>query len=107
MEALVVYITAPGEEEAVKIARTLVEERLAACVNLVKGIRSLYRWEGKIEDDSEVLMIAKTRRELFASLQQRVKELHPYSVPELIALPIVGGSPDYLCWLHDATKGEG
>ncbi|MCC6347656.1 MAG: divalent-cation tolerance protein CutA [Nitrospirales bacterium] len=107
MEALVVYITAPDEEEAAKIARTLVEERLAACVNIVRGIRSLYRWEGKIEDDSEVLMITKTRRELFPSLQERVKELHRYTVPEIIALPIVEGSPDYLCWLHDVTKSGG
>ena len=104
MEALVVYITAPNEDEAAKIARALVEERLAGCVNIVKDIRSIYSWQGKIEDDKEVLMIAKTRLKLFASFISRVKELHPYSVPEIIALPVVGGSEEYIKWLNEVTS---
>ncbi len=103
MENIVVFITASNEEEAAKIARALVEGRLAGCVNIVKGIRSIYIWQGKIEDESEVLMIAKTRRELFEALLEKVKGLHSYSVPEIIALPIVEGSPDYLNWLKEVT----
>jgi periplasmic divalent cation tolerance protein len=104
MEAIVVYITAPNEEEAAKIARAVVEERLAACVNIVKGVRSIYSWQGKIEDDAEVLMIVKTQRHLFESLERRVKELHSYTVPEIIALPIIEGSEDYLNWLKELTE---
>ncbi|MCL4456575.1 MAG: divalent-cation tolerance protein CutA [Nitrospirae bacterium] len=102
MEAIVVYITAPNEDEAAKIAKTLVEQRLAACVNIVRGIRSIYTWQGKIEDDAEVLMIAKTQLHLFESLKNRVKELHSYTVPEIIASPIIDGSEDYLNWLKEA-----
>ncbi|NOY39385.1 MAG: divalent-cation tolerance protein CutA [Nitrospirae bacterium] len=100
MEYAVVFITAPDEEEAARIARTIVEERLAGCVNIVKGIRSIYSWEGKVEDEHEVLMIVKTKRDLFNALEKRVKELHSYSVPEIISLPIVQGSPEYLEWLR-------
>jgi len=103
MDNIVVFITASSEEEAAKIARALVEGRLAGCVNIVKGIRSIYSWQGKIEDESEVLMIAKTRRELFKALLAKVKELHSYSVPEIIAFPIVEGSGDYLNWLKEVT----
>lgn len=103
MDEIVVFITASKEEEAAAIARVLVEEKLAGCVNVLPDIRSIYRWEGAIEDDREVLMIVKTRRNLFEQLQTRVKELHGYSVPEIIALPIVVGSPDYLAWLREAT----
>ena len=106
MEAIVVYITAPNEDEAAKIAKALVEERLAACVNIVRGIRSIYTWQGKIEDDAEVLMIAKTRRNLFEPFKNRVKELHSYTVPEIIALPIIDGLEDYLNWLKEATVRE-
>jgi periplasmic divalent cation tolerance protein len=80
-----------------------VNARLAGCVNIVKNIRSLYRWQGKTEDADEVLMIAKTRRELFEPLMQRVKELHSYKVPEIVALPIIQGSGDYLGWLLEET----
>lgn len=103
MDAIVVFITAPTEDEATTIARALVEEKLAGCVNIVRNVRSIYRWEGKIEDDQEVLMIAKTRQELFASLANRVKQLHSYSVPEIIAAPIIAGSENYLAWLRDVT----
>ncbi|MBF0506266.1 MAG: divalent-cation tolerance protein CutA [Nitrospirae bacterium] len=103
MDALVVYITASNEEEGAKIARTLVEERLAGCVNIAGPIRSIYRWQGKIEDETEVLLIVKTRKELFAPLKTRVKELHSYAVPEVIALPVSDGSEDYLKWLEEVT----
>ena len=103
MDNIVVFITASNEEEAAKIARALVEGHLAGCVNMVKGVRSIYIWQGKVEDESEVLMIAKTRRELFEALLAKVKELHSYAVPEVIALPIVEGSADYLNWLEEVT----
>ena len=104
MEALVVYITAPNEEEAAKIAKILVEECLAGCVNIVKDIRSIYSWQGKIEDEKEVLMIVKTRRKLFSALNAKVKELHSYTVPEVIAMPIIDGSEEYIKWLKEATS---
>jgi periplasmic divalent cation tolerance protein len=103
MEEIVVFITASDEKEAAKIAKALVEAKLAGCVNIVKDIRSIYSWQGKIEDEKEVLMIAKTRKLLFDSLMKRVKELHSYTVPEIIALPIIQGSEDYLKWLKEVT----
>jgi periplasmic divalent cation tolerance protein len=105
-EFVIVFITAPKEEEAARIARDLVDSRMAACVNIVKEIRSIYRWQGKTEDEAEVLMIVKTRRELFEGLMKRVKELHSYTVPEVLALPIVAGAEDYLKWLREET-GQG
>ena len=102
-EEIVVFVTAPDEDGAIRIAKSLVEAKLAACVNIIKDIRSIYSWQGKIEDDSEVLMVVKTRSELFDSLSKKVKELHSYSVPEIIALPIIKGSEDYLKWIKDAT----
>jgi periplasmic divalent cation tolerance protein len=102
-EFIVVYVTAPAEEEAERIARALVEKKLAACVNIVRNMRSIYRWLGKIEDEAEVLMIIKTRKEYFAHIRDMVKQLHSYSVPEIIALPVVEGSEDYLAWLGEET----
>lgn len=103
-ENIVVFITAASEEEAVKIARALVEEKLAGCVNIIRNIRSIYSWQGKIEDEPEVLMVAKTRRGNFKTLSKTVKELHSYTVPEIIAIPIVKGSKEYLKWLEEVTK---
>jgi periplasmic divalent cation tolerance protein len=103
MDNLIVFITASGEDEAAKISRALVEARLAGCVNIIKNIRSIYSWQGKIEDEKEVLMVAKTQKPLFDSLMKRVKELHSYTVPEIIALPITQGSEDYLKWLKEVT----
>ena len=100
---IVVFITAPKEDEAAKIAQALIEARIAGCVNIIRDIRSIYRWQDKIEDDTEVLMVAKTQKQLFESLVKKVKELHSYAVPEIIAMPIVGGSEDYLKWLRDVT----
>jgi periplasmic divalent cation tolerance protein len=103
MDNVIVFITASGEDEAAKIARALVEARLAGCVNVIKDIRSIYSWEGKIEDEAEVLLIAKTRKHQFDSFVKKVKELHSYTVPEIIAMPIIEGSEDYLKWLRDVT----
>ena len=103
---VVVLITAPNEEDAAKMANDLVGSRLAACVNIIKNIRSIYRWQGKIEDEGEVLMLVKIRKEHFKDLEKRVKELHPYAVPEIIALPIIEGSEGYLGWLKEETSKE-
>jgi periplasmic divalent cation tolerance protein len=99
----VVLITAPSEEVARSIARALVEERLAACVNLVPGLTSIYRWQGEVVEDKEVLLIAKTTTFAFKRLKERVLALHPYSVPEIIALPIAEGHGAYLDWLRENT----
>ena len=106
-EPVVVLITAPDEDEAARIARALVEESLAACVNIVRGIRSVYLWQGRVNDEAECLLAAKTDKALFEGLCRRVKEMHSYQVPEIIALPIAAGLPEYISWLEDVTKGRG
>jgi len=103
-EEILVLITASSKDEALKIGTALVDEHLVACVNIVPEIRSLFFWEGKTRDEQETLLIGKSRQPLLDQLVARVKELHSYSVPEVIALPIVGGSADYLQWLNQATK---
>ncbi len=107
MEPIVVLITVPDMKVARRVAKPLVEEGLAACVNLVPGVRSIYRWEGKTCDEPELLLLVKTRRACFAALERRVRELHPYSVPEVIALPIVEGSAPYLDWVAASTRRGG
>ncbi len=99
-----VLITVTDEDEAVKIGKTLVEEKLAGCVNIIKGIRSIYFWQGKVEDEPEVLMIVKTKTDLFDELEKRVKSLHSYTVPEIIGIKIDKGSEGYLNWLTDVTR---
>ena len=103
-EYVLVLVTCPAERAA-EIARPLVEEKLAACVNIVPGLRSIYTWEGKISDEPEALLLIKTRAALFEPLRARVLELHLYDVPEVIALPIVAGHPDYLRWVMESTRG--
>lgn len=102
-EYIIVLITASGEEEGSRIAKELVDKHLAACVNIVRNLRSIYKWKDKIEDENEVLLIAKTRRSLFKGLSEKVKELHSYSVPEIIAIPIIAGSEEYLKWISEET----
>ncbi len=91
--------TAPDAETATRIARALVDEQLAACVNLVPGVRSIYRWAGAVQEDAEVLLVAKTRADRVERLAERLRELHPYDLPELVALPVSGGLPAYLEWV--------
>lgn len=95
----VVLVTAPDEEKAAGLARTLVEEGLIACANLVPKMRSIYRWEGKVCDEPEVLLVMKTRAERFEVLRERVKALHPYSVPEVLRLDVDAGHQPYLDWV--------
>jgi len=102
-DLVVVLMTAPDDDVACSLGRTLVEERLAACVNILGGVRSIYRWKGSMCDDSEVSLWVKTRRELLPRLQERVRSLHPYDVPEIIALPIIQGFPPYLAWVWEET----
>jgi len=104
-EYVVALITAPSNEIAKSIIDKLLQEKLAACVNIVSPISSFYVWEGKICDDSEVLLICKTRADLFQNeFISAVKSVHPYDVPEIIALPILMGSQSYLDWIKDVTK---
>ncbi|AXI25336.1 cytochrome C biogenesis protein CcdA [Methanofervidicoccus sp. A16] len=104
MEYIVVFITVPNLEVGEKIGNTLVEEKLAACVNITSEIKSVYFWKGRIEEDKEHLLIIKTRKDKFESLEKRVKEIHPYEVPEIIAMPIVLGSKDYLSWIDESLE---
>jgi periplasmic divalent cation tolerance protein len=104
LEYSVVLVTCASEEEALKIAQALVEDHLAACVSLAAPIRSIYRWEGKIWDEKEWLLIIKTQAKRFVELEKRVKSLHSYAVPEIISLPIVEGSSPYLTWIRENTK---
>jgi len=101
---VVVLVTAPGEEKAAEIGRALVEEGLAACVNVLSQVRSIYRWQEKVEDEREVMMIVKTRADAFERLRAKVVSLHPYTCPEIIALPVVDGSADYLSWLGSSVR---
>ena len=101
---IVVLVTASTREEAEAIGKALVDERLAACVNILVGVRSLFRWRGAIEEADEVLMIVKSRSNLLPSLVETVKRLHSYTVPEVIALPILDGSADYLAWIDESVR---
>jgi periplasmic divalent cation tolerance protein len=104
MNSLLVLITAGSPAEARKIAELLVNKKKAACVNIVTDVDSLFRWQGKVESARESLLLAKTTAALLPEIISLVKEAHSYEVPEIIALPIVGGSEDYLRWLDSATK---
>lgn len=98
---LIVFCTVKDPDEASTIAKTLVDEKLAACVNILPGIRSIYRWKGKIEDESEVLMMIKTSNELFSNLEKRIKALHSYDVPEIVAINPDKISDDFEKWWSD------
>lgn len=97
--AIVVLVTVPDPAKAAEIARALVEERLAACGNVLPGLRSIYRWEGKVQEDAEALLVLKTTRARFEALRERVLALHPYEVPEVVALPVEAASAPYLEWI--------
>lgn len=97
------YITAGSRDEAKRIGRALVEDRLAACANVIDGMESVYWWEGKLTEDKEAVLIVKTRAELVAQVTAKVKALHSYTVPCVVALPILDGNPAYLDWLGAET----
>ena len=104
-DEVVIMITASSPDEAAKIGRALVEEHLVAFANIVGGVRSLFFWDGRTQDEQETLMICKSRAQLMDRIIERVKQLHSYTVPEVIALPIVTGSKEYLDWVHDTSTG--
>jgi periplasmic divalent cation tolerance protein len=101
LDYLAVFVTAKSVDEAQTIGYALVNERLAACVNILLAVRSIFRWEGEVQKEHEVMMIVKTQRHLFDRLSQRITELHSYDVPEIVAVPIEAGSPAYLSWLAE------
>ena len=105
MPALVCYCSCPDPATAERIANALVDERLAACVNVIPGVRSVYRWQDAVEQADEVLLMIKTVADHLDALTARVTSLHPAELPELIAVEVVGGLPAYLSWLADQTRG--
>ena len=105
-DALELHVTAPDAAQAERLARALVEEGLAACVNIVPGVRSIFRWQGKVCVDAEVLCLVKTRPALFERARQRILDLHPYQVPEVLAFAVEDGSPAYLTWLRESTAAS-
>jgi len=103
-DEIIVLITTSNRDEAARIGKALVDEHLAACVNIVPEVRSLFFWEGKTREEQETLLICKSRLSRMEQIEARVKSLHSYAVPELLALPIVAGSREYLDWVKDTTK---
>jgi len=106
-EMLLVFTTFEREEDAARVVRTLIEERLVACGNLLPGARSLYRWQGAITDTREVVVLMKTRKQDWSTLQSRLHELHPYETPECIAVRVAAGAPKYMAWLEAALEPGG
>lgn len=107
VDTLVVLVTVPSAEEGMRMARTLVEERLAACVNVVPAVRSIFFWEGRLQEEGEALLVMKTGRERYDALEHRILALHPYSVPEILALPVESGSSAYVAWVRESVGTEG
>lgn len=104
MKLVWVYVTAGDVEEAKRIGRTLVEERLAACANVMDGALSLYWWEGSVQESSETILVLKTRESLLPALVDRAKSVHSYDCPCVVSLPILGGNPEFLDWLRTETR---
>ncbi len=104
MSHIIVMVTTPSKEEALKIVRLLLNDRLIACANIVGPVSSLFWWKDEIDESTEFLVFMKSREELFQRLSKRVKKLHSYEVPEVIALPITAGAPSYLKWLDACLK---
>jgi periplasmic divalent cation tolerance protein len=103
-DKIVVLSTCDSQEQAARLARHLVEQRLAACVNILPQVRSIYRWKEKVEDAGEWMLVIKSRRDLFLALRAEIEKMHSYEVPEIIALPVVEGSDAYLGWLDHELK---
>ncbi len=106
MDAVFVYVTVPDKAEALRIGRILVEERLIACANILDGLTSIYWWDGAIQQGPEAAFIAKTRAGLVEALTDRVRQLHPYEVPCVVALPVAAGNPDFLDWITAETRPQ-
>lgn len=106
MSALIVYCNVPDQDQADRLARALVEEGLAACVNRLPGVVSTYRWQGQIQVDAELLLLIKTTRARFEALRRRIVELHPYELPEVIAVDVALGHAPYLDWLAETTAAR-
>lgn len=100
---IIILVTAKDIEEAQKISRALVEDKLIACANIIPGIQSVFWWDGKVDEANEVLLILKTKKSLFQKVVKKVKSLHSYDVPEVIALPIIDGNKDYLRWINESV----
>lgn len=105
-QVLLILTNAPDETTAHAIARSLVEQKLAACVNLLPGVRSVYRWQGAIEEAEEITMLIKSTPERYAELEAAIRRVHPYEVPEIIAVPVTAGLPEYLGWVGSETKKD-
>ncbi len=103
-DTIVVMITCSSKREAVKIKEALLEKRKAACINIISGVNSFFWWKGKIDSSLEVLLLAKTKKKMLRGIITLVKKIHSYEVPEIIALPIVGGNKDYLNWIGEELK---
>lgn len=103
MKYLFVYVTAPGIDEAKTIAKELLKDKLIACAN-IHPVSSSYWWKGKIENDDEYVLVAKSKKELFNRIVEKIKEIHPYEVPCVVALPILKGNPDYLNWIEESVE---
>ena len=103
-DKVVILVTASSRRECRKIARHLVESKLAACVNMTAAVESIYHWEGKIADEKEYVLLIKSTRELFPEIKAEIAKLHSYTVPEIICLPIIDGSADYLQWVSESVK---
>jgi periplasmic divalent cation tolerance protein len=101
---IIVFCTVPDTETAYMLSKVLVEERVAACCNIIPAVKSFYFWEEKLQEDQELLLIIKTREEVFPTLEKRIHEIHPYSVPEILAFPIIHGNSKYLKWMDDHVK---
>jgi len=101
---VVILVTTANKKEAEKIAQALVKNKLVACVNIMQNVYSLFWWQGKLDRASETLLLIKTRNALLPKLIKKVKALHSYEVPEIIALPIIGGNPEYLKWINESTR---
>ncbi|HML18106.1 MAG TPA: divalent-cation tolerance protein CutA [Bryobacteraceae bacterium] len=106
-DKIVVLTTCDSEQQAEEIARELVQQRLAACVNIVAGARSIYRWKDQIEESREFLLLIKSRRDLVGGLRAAIEKLHSYEVPEVLALAVIDGAPNYLAWLDLELKKDG
>jgi periplasmic divalent cation tolerance protein len=105
-DAIAVFMTAANREEAAQLAEMLVTERLAACVQILPEMESVYRWQGKLERQKEVLVIAKTTKSTFEKLEKKVRAIHSYETPEIVALPVTAGSPRYLEWLYSGVNSD-